>query len=466
MEFQVKKVAILGFAIEGQAMTDLLLTRGAIITVFDEKEIALELRQKYEAQSVTFHIGLFGDLTQFDYVSRTPGIRLERAEIQQAIKAGVVIISNTKLFLAEAKGLVIGVTGTKGKGTTAQLLYNIISSARDQVFLGGNIGKSPLQFLDQLNDNSITILELSSFQLADVTKSPQIAVVLMVTSEHLDYHLSQEEYIEAKAGITKFQTENNTVIYNVGYPASVKIAQQSKAKKFGVAVGTAPRLAEATAKRVELSSPQNAEANCFVRDGSFIVQLNGVEESIMPVSDISLVGQHNWENVCAAILTAKVLQIDNEHIISAVKAFKGLEHRLEFVSEVNGVKYYNDSISTTPESAIAAIKAFDQPKVLILGGSSKHSDFTELGKVIQTSSSIKAIIGIGDEWMNIKQAIGVTKIQLIEGCQTMAEIMSAMQKIATSGDVVILSPACASFGLFTDYKDRGRQFKEGVSQIS
>jgi UDP-N-acetylmuramoylalanine--D-glutamate ligase len=133
--------------------------------------------------------------------------------------------------------------------------------------------------------------------------------------------------------------------------------------------------------------------------------------------------------------------------------------------EVNGVKYYNDSISTTPESAIAAIKAFDQPKILILGGSSKRSDFTELGKVICESNSIKAIIGIGDEWPNIKQAIGVTQIRLIENCQTMPEIIAAIQSSATSGDVVILSPACASFGLFKDYKDRGQQFKDAIETL-
>lgn len=451
MEFQDKKVAILGFAVEGQAMADLLLQRGAHITVYDDKELTSEVRSPYESQSVVFRVAPFGDLTQFDYISRTPGIRLDRAEIVQAKAAGVPIISTTKLFLAEAKGFVIGVTGTKGKGTTSQLLYNIISSARDTVFLGGNIGQSPLKFLPQLNDQSITILELSSFQLADVTKSPHLAIVLMVTSEHLDYHKDLDEYIEAKAGITKFQTADDTVIYNSDYPASVRIADQSKGNRLSVAVGAT------------LESPD--VLNCFIHDGIIIVRLNGTEESIMPVSEIGLVGQHNWENVCAAILAAKVLQIDNGHIVSAVKAFKGLEHRLEFVREVNGVKYYNDSISTTPESAIAAIRAFSQPKILILGGSSKHSDFTELGKVIRESDSIKAIIGIGDEWPNIKQAIGVTQIRLIENCQTMPEIIAAIQSSAASGDVVILSPACASFGLFKDYKDRGQQFKQAVAKL-
>jgi UDP-N-acetylmuramoylalanine--D-glutamate ligase len=448
MEFHDKKIAVLGFAIEGQAMTDLLVARGAQVTVFDDKEINSDLRQAYEAQSVSFHTGPFGDLTQFDYISRTPGIRLDRVEIVQAQAAGVPIISNTKLFLDEAKGVVVGVTGTKGKGTTSQLLFNIVSSARDTVFLGGNIGQSPLKFLPQLNDQSITILELSSFQLADVTKSPQLSVVLMVTSEHLDYHKTVEEYVEAKAGITKFQSESDTVIYNADYPATVKIAEQSKGRKLKV-----------------VSLKLEEGDGCFVKNDQIVVRLNSLEEIIMSVNDIGLVGRHNWENVCAAIMAAKVLGIDNEHIVASTRAFKGLEHRLEFVREVEGVRYYNDSISTTPESAIAAIRAFDQPKILILGGSSKHSDFTELGTIIKNSHSIKAIIGIGDEWNNIKQSIGQTQIPLIEDCQTMPEIIGAAQKLVVSGDVVILSPACASFGLFQDYKDRGKQFKEVVEKL-
>ncbi|MFH0873835.1 MAG: UDP-N-acetylmuramoyl-L-alanine--D-glutamate ligase [Candidatus Komeilibacteria bacterium] len=446
LNYQDKNVAVLGFAIEGQAMTDFLLNRNCHITVYDDKELDEEVRRKYEARGVIFHAGPFGDLTGFDVISRTPGMRLDRAEIQQASAAGVPVISNTKLFLDEAKGKVIGITGTKGKGTTAQLLYNIISSSRDNVFLGGNIGQSPLQFLSQLNDKSIAILELSSFQLADVTKSPQIAIVLMVTSEHLDYHPTSESYIDAKAGIAKFQQADDVIIFNSDYPNSVTIAKQSLGRKLAV-----------SRKKLE-------GEGCFVDNGWIMMRLGQTEEKIMPVADIALVGQHNWENVCPAILAAKLIGIDNKFIIDAIKKFQGLEHRLEFVAEKRGVKYYNDSISTTPESTIAAIKSFSQPKILILGGSSKQSDFSLLAQTIK-ENDVRAIIGVGQEWPRIKEVLWNTTSHLIENLTTMEEIVEAARKAAKPGYVVLLSPACASFGLFKDYKDRGRQFKEAVDKL-
>src|SRR3989344_3230801 len=229
-----KKVGVLGFGIEGRAATDFLLAEGATVVVYDEKEIASEMRQRYSQQSVVFVIGPIGDFSDLDVIIRSPGIRPDIPALQSARQQGIMITSATQIFLERAQGTVIGVTGTKGKGSTSQLLYNILASARANTFLGGNIGNSPLTFISRLNERSITVLELSSFQLGDVTRSPQIAVVLMVTSEHLDYHLGQKEYIAAKCGLTKFQTAGNTVIYNPDYPASVAIAQQSPGRKLEV----------------------------------------------------------------------------------------------------------------------------------------------------------------------------------------------------------------------------------------
>ena len=202
-----------------------------------------------------------------------------------------------------------------------------------------------------------------------------------------------------------------------------------------------------------------------MRERQVVVRVQGNEEIIMSVSDIGLIGEHNWENVCAAIMAAKTLGVDNPPIVAAVKSFSGLEHRLEFVADKQGVRYYNDSIATTPESTIAAIQAFEQPKIIILGGSSKQSDFASLAEVIRNSSSVKAIIGWGQEWPRIKQALGQTPIQLMENCQTMDAAMAEIKKLAVAGDVVLLSPACASFGMFKDYKDRGRQFKAAVERL-
>ncbi len=444
--FAGKKVAVLGSGIEGQKAVDFLLQQQAVITVLDEKTIDSLLQRQWESQGVTVICQPFTNVAEYEIVVRSPGIRPDISVLEAARQQGVVVTSSTQIFLERAKGTVVGVTGTKGKGTTSQLLYNIIAADRDNVFLGGNIGTSPLGFLPQLNDESITILELSSFQLADVTRSPHIAIVLMVTSEHLDYHPSQEAYVQAKAGITKFQTTNDTVIYNGDYPGSVAIAAHSPGKKFVV-----------SRKHIEGDG-------CTVKNNLLIVQLGGQEEIYMAASDFGLVGQHNWENICAAVMAAKVLGRSDQAIISTIKKFAGLEHRLEFVEEKSGVRYYNDSISTTPESAIAALQAFPQPKIIILGGSSKQSDFTQLADVIKTSQ-VKAIIGIGQEWTHIKEVLGSTDIQLIEGLETMNDIVAACAQTAAAGDVVLLSPACASFGMFHDYKDRGHQFKDAVKAL-
>ena len=190
------------------------------------------------------------------------------------------------------------------------------------------------------------------------------------------------------------------------------------------------------------------------------------DDEIISTKELALPGKHNLENVCAAVMAARLAGVGKKHIVTVLKAFTGLPHRLELVREVDGVKYYDDSFSTTPETAVAAIESFEQPKILILGGSSKNSNFTELGKVIRESDSIKAIIGIGEEWWRIKEELGTmnqeSKILLVENAQTMHQIVLAASKIAQKGDVVLLSPACASYDMFKNYKERGEQFQKEV----
>jgi UDP-N-acetylmuramoylalanine--D-glutamate ligase len=195
-----------------------------------------------------------------------------------------------------------------------------------------------------------------------------------------------------------------------------------------------------------------------------ILKMNEHEEEILSVKDIALPGRHNLENVCAAIMASLLSGATMKSIIPVIKSFKGLEHRIEFVKLIRGVKYYDDSLSTTPETAIAAIESFDAPKILMLGGSSKNSDFTELGQVISNSNSIKAIIGIGEEWPRIYEKLRIAneEVRVIENLQTMREIVGKCAEIGEIGDVVLLTPACASFGMFKNYKDRGQQFKKEV----
>lgn len=450
-DFKNRKIAVLGFGVEGVASAKYLHEKGAFVWVLDKRKKE-ELDQRFvsaiEGLGVPFILGdnYLSDLSQFDMIVRSPGVKRSAPELVQAEKDGVVITSQIKLFFDLCPAKIIGVTGTKGKGTTSSLIYEMLKLAGRDVYLGGNIGFPPFAFLNQLTGQSIVVLELSSFQLQDLRKSPHIAVMLMVTSEHLDYHATVEEYVEAKRNILRFQTQNDFAILNRDYPATNESDIHTEGKIFFV------------------SRERETDNGCFALGGKVVIRKNGSDQEIIKIEDIFLPGKHNLENVCAAVMAAHLSGVGREEITHVLKNFKGLEHRLELVKEVDGVKYYDDSFSTTPETAIAAIEAFDNPEILILGGSSKKSDFSELGRVIRNAKNIKAIIGIGEEWDEIKLHITHTSSQilLIEGATNMDQIVQAASKVAKPGDVVILSPACASFDMFKNYKERGEQFKKAV----
>lgn len=430
--------------IEGISSAKYLRSKGAAVTELDQ------IQGKDYLQN----------LDRFDIIVRSPGIKRLIPEIQKAEKKGVVITSQTKLFFDLCPCPIIGVTGTKGKGTTATLIYEMLKKEGFEAYLGGNIGNPPIEFLDTLNTQSIVVLELSSYQLEDLTKSPHIAVILMITQEHLapdkkdspqqNYHSSLKEYIGAKRNIVKFQTQNDFAIINRDYPATHEFDIYTEGNVF------------------QLSRERQTGQGCYVFDGKVLVQRDGNIDEIIETSEIKLPGAHNLENVCTAVMAAKLAGVSKKAIVSVLETFTGLPHRLEMVGEVKGVRYYDDSFSTTPETAIAAIKAFKNPEILILGGAHKGSDFSELGRVIESSKNIKAIIGIGLEWPKIKESIKykVSSIKyFIENAKDMHQIVQAANKIAQPGDVVLLSPACSSFDMFKDYKKRGDLFKEEVKKL-
>lgn len=450
--FNDKKIAIVGFGIEGQSVANFLLNNAQSVTIFDEKgeEQFLENEvYEYREKGVTLNFGEIPDLDFFDIIFRSPGIKPNHPKLLSAKEKGREISSSTKLFFELSPAKIIGVTGTKGKGTTSTLIYEMLKLAGKDVYLGGNIGTPPLSFLNLLKSDSIVVLELSSFQLIDLDKSPHIAVVLMTTSEHLDYHSDVYEYIEAKRNILRFQTASDFAIVNKDYPAS----NESDIYTDGLVY--------------KVSREQDVIQGSYIKDDKIFIKMHEREEEVIEVKDIYLPGRHNLENVGASVLAATIAGANMKAIVEVLKTFKGLPHRIEFVRLVQGVKYYDDSFSTTPETAIAAIEAFDEPKIMILGGSSKNSDFTELGRVISDSKSIKAIIGIGEEWERIKAGIrGLESgIRVIEGCKNMEEIVAKCAEIGEIGDIVLLSPACASFDMFRSYKDRGEQFKAVVRSL-
>jgi UDP-N-acetylmuramoylalanine--D-glutamate ligase len=455
MNFKNKKVAVLGAGLEGISSSTWLKNLGALVTIFDQKEEkdfepeVLEKIKKLDVKTV-FGRDSLNSLEGEEIIVRTPSVRPDIPPISKALTKGAVLTSNVKLFFDYCPAKIIGVTGTKGKGTTSTLIYKILKEAGKSAYLGGNIGTAALDLLPDLKPTDFVVLELSSFQLFDLDKSPFVAVVLMVTSEHLDWHKNHEEYKTAKFNIVKYQSQNDFAVINCDYPVSSEFITQTKAKK------------------IEVSTSGRFTSGVFVQNEAIFRRVGAAAERVVGLDEIGLVGRHNVENVAAAIGAATALGVPTLPIEQAIKEFKGLEHRLEFVRQVGGVKYYNDSFSTTPETAIAAIKSFSDPEIIILGGSDKGSDYSQLGKEIVNSPNVKAVILVGKMAEKIKQAInsaGTFKGQLLENAKDMKEIVAQAKSVATNGDVVILSPAAASFDMFRNYKQRGQLFKEEVNKF-
>jgi len=346
-----------------------------------------------------------------------------------AEKSGIKITSAVKIFFEECPGKIIAVTGTKGKGTTSTLIYEILKADGRDVYLSGNIGKPYLELLPKLTKDSFVIMEMSSFQLIDLDRSPNIAVVLNITSDHMDWHKNQEEYIDAKKNIVRYQLASDFAVINENYDLPKSFAKETKAKVVWFSKKTL--------------DPKYKEK-------------------------LLLRGEHNLENISAAVSVAKVLGINEDFILQTVRNFKGLEHRLELVTEVEGRTFYNDSFATGPQPTIAAINSFTEPETLILGGSDKGLDFSELGSVVSNKQNVKNIILIGQ----IREVIAKTfkgspfKGKIYDlGFSSMKEIVDKAFEITEKGGVVILSPAAASFDMFKNYKDRGNQFKKAVQSL-
>lgn len=450
-ELKGKKVAVLGLGEENVTLVKFLANEGAAVTVCDQK-IREELTSYLERlKNIDFEL-ITGDsyldnLQNFDLIFRTPGLPYLNSKIQEAKMAGAKISSQIKLFFELCPSPIIGVTGTKGKGTTTSLIGEILKASGKSVYVGGNIGNAPVGFLNELKPSDIVVLELSSFQLQDLMKSPHIAVVLDIKIDHLDYHSGREEYVQAKRNIVDFQTESDYAVINADYLTSFEFGAATDGKVF------------------YFSRRKSVDLGAFVLSDNIILRTDDFEKVIIKTSEVKLRGEHNLENICAAVTASYLAGASVENIQKAVLEFNGLEHRLELVGEIGNVKYYNDSFSTTPDTTIAAIKSFSEPIILLLGGSEKNADYAELAEVI-SKSSIRTIIPIGLTAEKVTRQISNSNIKIIDRILTMAEAVALAKKEANSSDVVILSPASASFDRYKNYKDRGDQFKESVKNVT
>mgnify|MGYP001559548356 FL=1 len=443
-----KKIAIVGLGAEGRALLDFFVRHKLTADVFDKRELSgADLPDS--AGKIISGPDYLGSLKNYDIIFRSPGTSPLLPEIVEAKIAGVDISSLTKLFFRLCPCPIIGVTGTKGKGTTATLVHQIFLADKRKTFLGGNIGKTSLEFLPELDEKSFVVLELSSFQLADLEASPKFAVVLNITPDHQDYHKDTREYISAKTNLVRHQKITDIAVLNADYETSKSFAAATPAKKFW------------------FSTKATTEPGAFYSDGALYLKLKSEEVKLCDTDELALLGPHNLENILAAALTAAVVGVKAKVISRAIKAYRGMaHHRLEFVAEVGKVEYYNDSASTTPAAAIAAIRTFSKPKIIILGGSEKGADFSSLAGEI-SRQNVTGVILSGETAEKIEKALIDAGFngKIIKGVNNMEEIVKTAVSLAEAGSVVVLSPASASFGQFENYQDRGEQFIKAVRKI-
>lgn len=449
-----KKVAIIGMGVSNLPLLDYFYDKNAKVTVFDKNTPSDEIMEKINKYRYEVEIGEYNlsRLNGFDIVFRSPSVLPTREELVTAANKGAIITSEIEMVLKLAPCKIIGVTGTEGKTTTTSIIYEILKSSGKNCFLGGNIGKPIFTEIKNMKPEDIVVLELSSFQLMGMRVSPDISVVTNMYPDHLNIHSSYEEYQQAKKNIFLHQNENGVVILNYDNEITRKFADEVKSNL------------------VYFSSLQKLK-NGYVydrKDETIKRYANGKSENILKKQEIKLRGIHNYENICAA-LAATASIVDEKSQIKAIKEFNGVEHRLEFVRELNGVKYYNDSIGTSPASTIAGLNAFDENIILLAGGSDKGLDYTEIGETIAKKVRVLLLTGPTAEKIENATKLAMNKagketVEIIH-CKDLQEAVSTANEKAKSGEIVLMSPASASFDAFKNFIERGIKFKEFVNNL-
>ncbi|MDE1160962.1 MAG: UDP-N-acetylmuramoyl-L-alanine--D-glutamate ligase [Acidobacteriaceae bacterium] len=449
MDVKGKRILVAGIGKSGLAAAHFLKQRGARVTISDSRPATLiaELPGLLDS-AVDVEVGGHGLLTfrRQDLIVVSPGVPLSVPEIKQVRALGMRVIGELELGYQFLAGEVIAITGSNGKTTTTTLVGEILQASGKPTQVGGNIGTPVTEMVEGSTAETWSVLEVSSFQLETIeTFKPRIAAVLNITPDHLDRHGSFENYAAAKARITEKQDASDFLVLNGEDEPTKLVAAKTKAQIFWF-----------SAKRqVKRGAFVDRDAVVFRREE------NGPFEPVLPVSEIPLAGQHNVENVLAAVVMAKLAGVESEVIRATVATFKAVEHRLEFTREVDGVRYYNDSKATNVDATAKAVEAFVGGVHLILGGKDKDSDYATLASLLR--ERVKMVITIGTAAEKIeRQLSGVVKI---ERAGTMERAVLLAKELAVTGDVVLLAPACASFDQFQNYEHRGRVFKEIVGRL-
>lgn len=451
-----KRVAIIGLGVSNIPLIDYLHNLMAKVTVFDERDISkLDEKTVNKIEGYGFELvtgkNALHFLRGYNIIFRSPSCLPTTLQLVSEQKRGAIVTSEIEMLMNTCPCKIIGVTGSDGKTTTTTLIYEILKKKGYNCHLGGNLGIPLFTKVREFNENDIVVLELSSFQLMGMEVSPDISVITNISPNHLDKHKSYEEYIEAKKTIFNYQDKNGIVVLNYDNDITREFKN------------------EAEGKVIYFSSKEKLEDGIIYDDGMIKSCEDGVRKHLLNVKNVHLRGVHNYENICAAIAATSSL-VDSKTQVEAIEEFKGVEHRLEFVREINGVKWYNDSIGTSPTRTSAGLNSFDEKIVLIAGGYDKNLDYEPLAKPIL--EKVSKLVLFGNTTTKIYDAVikelskkDPTAVFPIYKHKTLEQVVNRAYKIAEPGEVVLFSPASASFDMFKNFEERGEKFKELVMGI-
>ncbi|MFS0672348.1 UDP-N-acetylmuramoyl-L-alanine--D-glutamate ligase [Ornithinibacillus sp. 179-J 7C1 HS] len=444
VDFPYSRVLVLGLAKSGTAAGKVLLENGISVRVNDlkakEDDEPVQYLQSLGAEVIvgSHPINVLDDI---DLIVKNPGIPYENIILQAAQEREIPIITEIELAGLLAKGTIIGITGSNGKTTTTTLIYEMLEKSKQRVKLAGNIGIVATDIARNLESDEKMVLELSSFQLMGIQKfKPKIAVLLNIFEAHLDYHKTLENYKEAKANIFRNQGEDDYLIYNADEPNVVDVSSNAKSKK------------------VPFSVSMKLETGAWVDGESLYFK----EEKVMSLNDIVLVGEHNLSNILAAVSAAKLSGASNQGIYDVLSTFAGVKHRFQFVEKINGRLFYNDSKATNILATQKALKAFKQPIILLAGGLDRGNGFDDL---IPYLSHVKAMVLFGQTADKLKDVAERAGVHIIKIAQDVQDAAQMAYEISESGDVILLSPACASWDQYKTFEERGDMFIQAVHTI-
>lgn len=447
---QGKTVAVIGIGVSNRPLIELLAARGISVTARDrqQRQALGDYAGHLEAMGCRLCLGEeYLDGLNEDVIFRTPGMRPDVPELAAAVARGSTLTSEMEVFFEVCPCPIIAVTGSDGKTTTTTIIAELLRSAGKTVHLGGNIGHPLLAETPSIQPEDVAVLELSSFQLMTMGRSPHIAVITNLSPNHLDVHKNFAEYITAKENIFTHQNTQDIAVFN----ADNSITAQQAERALG---------------RARLFSRKNeVEDGVFLRDGKIIARHGGQERVVMNREDIRLPGEHNVENYLAAIAAVDGM-VSDDRIAAFARSFGGVEHRIELIRTLDGVRWYNDSIASSPSRTIAGLRAFPEKVILIAGGKDKGISYAELGPVVNDHVKLLLLCGAtaGVIRESVEQAENYQGLEIIDVADYHQAAQIARER-AAEGDVVILSPASTSFDRFKNFMERGKAFKEVVNGL-